>query len=119
MGLSCGVETKQKSKRPQYTTHDPRLPLLAPEVLWRVPAQAIPLGLLWYAPARGRNQVQWCGAVAGAKHCKISCRGEHPNQTLLMHCCVSDKSCEKHCKNLKHCSRYKVAFYVTVINRFA
>ena len=43
MGLSGGVETKQK----QWKTliHHPHLPHLAPEALWRARAQAIRTGL--------------------------------------------------------------------------
>ena len=47
---------------------------------------------------------------------------KHLNQTLLntaYGCCVSVTRCEKHCYDFKHCPRYKAAFYVTAINRFA
>ena len=40
MGLSGGVETKQKQQK--TSVHQLRLPLLAPEALWRAQAQAIP-----------------------------------------------------------------------------
>ena len=43
MGLSGGVETKLK--RQNTSVHQPRLPLLASEALWRARAQAIPLRL--------------------------------------------------------------------------
>ena len=42
MGLSGGVETKQEQQK--TSVHQLRLPILAPEALWRARAQAIPWG---------------------------------------------------------------------------
>ena len=51
MGLSGGMETKQK--RQKTSVHHPRLLLLAQEALWRARAQAISLGLTLVRTSQG------------------------------------------------------------------
>ena len=72
MGLSRGVETKQKQQK--TSVHHPCLPLLAPEALWR--AQVIPLGLTVARTSQGqqpRSMVRSGGLVQNTV--SISCGG--------------------------------------------
>ena len=71
MNSSGGVETKQKQNS-KTSVHQPCLPLPAPEVWWRVRAQASPLGLSVARTSQGQGPQpgrRW-GAAAGTKHFK-------------------------------------------------
>ena len=91
-------------------------PLLALEALWRVRAQAIPLGLIVVHTSQRLQPGSMVQSAAGTKLQALTVEAEHYSQTLLMCCCTFAKRGEKHCQNFAHCPRYKAAFYITVIN---
>ena len=83
MGLSGGVETKQK----QYKTsvHHPRLRLLVLEALWQARAQAIPLGLTVARTSWGPRPGSMVRSRSWYKTLlALTVEAEHLNQTPLM-----------------------------------